>query len=44
MSGTPAREALEGAQTAIAAAGCETPRLDAEILLAEVLGVLASSF
>jgi release factor glutamine methyltransferase len=39
VSGTPAREALEGAQTAIAAAGCETPRLDAEILLARVLGV-----
>lgn len=39
MSGTPAREALEGAQTAIAAAGCETPRLDAEVLLADVLGV-----
>jgi release factor glutamine methyltransferase len=39
VSGTPAREALEGAQTAIAAAGCETPRLDAEILLAAVLGV-----
>jgi len=39
VSGTAAREALEGAQTAIAAAGCETPRLDAEILLAHVLGV-----
>jgi release factor glutamine methyltransferase len=39
VSGTPAREALEGGQTAIAAAGCETPRLDAEILLADVLGV-----
>jgi release factor glutamine methyltransferase len=39
VSGTPAREALDGARTAIAAAGCETPRLDAEILLAEVLGV-----
>ncbi len=39
MNGTPAREALDGALTAIAAAGCETPRLDAEILLAEVLGV-----
>ncbi len=37
--GTPAREALEGAITAIAAAGCETPRLDAEVLLADVLGV-----
>jgi release factor glutamine methyltransferase len=39
-SGTnSAREALEGAITAIAAAGCETPRLDAELLLAHVLGV-----
>ncbi len=36
---TPAREALDGAVTAIAAAGCETPRLDAEVLLAHVLGV-----
>jgi release factor glutamine methyltransferase len=34
-----ARDALEGAVTAIAAAGCETPRLDAELLLAHVLGV-----
>jgi release factor glutamine methyltransferase len=39
MKGTPAREALDGAITAIAAAGCETPRLDAEVLLAHVLGV-----
>jgi len=37
--GTPAAEALQGAVTAIAAAGCETPRLDAEVLLADVLGV-----
>jgi release factor glutamine methyltransferase len=37
--GTPAREALDGAITAIAAAGCETPRLDAELLLAHVLDV-----
>jgi release factor glutamine methyltransferase len=37
--GTPAREALDGAITAIAAAGCETPRLDAELLLADALGV-----
>jgi release factor glutamine methyltransferase len=36
---TPAHEALDGAITAIAAAGCETPRLDAELLLADVLGV-----
>jgi release factor glutamine methyltransferase len=33
------REALDGAVTAIAAAGCETPRLDAELLLAQALGV-----
>ncbi len=38
-AGAPAREALDGAMTAIAAAGCDTPRLDAEILLAHVLGV-----
>jgi release factor glutamine methyltransferase len=37
--GTPARDALDGAITAITAAGCETPRLDAELLLAFVLGV-----
>jgi release factor glutamine methyltransferase len=36
---TSAREALEGAVTAIAAAGCDTPRLDAELLLAHALGV-----
>ena len=39
MRGTPARDALDGAITAITAAGCETPRLDAELLLAHVLGV-----
>jgi release factor glutamine methyltransferase len=32
-------DALDGAITAIAAAGCDTPRLDAEILFAHVLGV-----
>jgi release factor glutamine methyltransferase len=37
--GTPALDALDGAITAIGAAGCETPRLDAELLLANVLGV-----
>ena len=36
---TPVREALDGAMTAIAAAGCATPRLDAELLLAHVLRV-----
>jgi release factor glutamine methyltransferase len=38
-SGTSVRDALDGAATAIGAAGCETPRLDAEVLLAEILGV-----
>ncbi|HTC72594.1 MAG TPA: peptide chain release factor N(5)-glutamine methyltransferase [Solirubrobacteraceae bacterium] len=38
-AGTPVRDALDGAITAIAAAGCETPRLDAELLLANALGV-----
>jgi release factor glutamine methyltransferase len=37
--GTSARDALDGAITAIAAARCPTPRLDAELLLANVLGV-----
>ncbi len=39
LGATPARDALDGAMTAIGAAGCETPRLDAEVLLAHVLGV-----
>jgi release factor glutamine methyltransferase len=33
------RDALDGAITAIAAAGCDTPRLDAELLFAHVLDV-----
>ncbi len=37
--GTPAREALQGAIVAIGAGGSDTPRLDAELLLAHVLGV-----
>jgi release factor glutamine methyltransferase len=37
--GTSVRDALDGAVTAIAAAGCESPRLDAELLLAGALGV-----
>ncbi|HLL91789.1 MAG TPA: peptide chain release factor N(5)-glutamine methyltransferase [Solirubrobacteraceae bacterium] len=39
MNTTSAHDALDGAITAIAAGGCETPRLDAEVLLAHVLGV-----
>jgi release factor glutamine methyltransferase len=35
----PVRDALDGAITAIGAAGCATPRLDAELLIAHVLGV-----
>jgi release factor glutamine methyltransferase len=38
-AGTPVKEALQGAMTAITAAGCETPRLDAEVLLSQILGV-----
>jgi release factor glutamine methyltransferase len=37
--GTSIRDALDGAITAIAAAGCDTPRLDAEVLLAHALGL-----
>jgi release factor glutamine methyltransferase len=36
---TPVRDALDGAITAIVAAGCDTPRLDAEVLFAHALGV-----
>ncbi len=39
MGGTSINDALDGAITAITAAGCETPRLDAELLLADVLDV-----
>lgn len=38
-TGTPVRDALQGAITALTAAGCETPRLDAEVLLADALHV-----
>jgi release factor glutamine methyltransferase len=39
VSQVTAREALAGAVSEIAAAGCPTPRLDAELLLAHALGV-----
>jgi release factor glutamine methyltransferase len=39
LGGTPVKDALDSAVIAITAAGCETPRLDAELLLADVLGV-----
>jgi release factor glutamine methyltransferase len=34
-----AREAVASAEAALEAAGCETPRLDAELLIADALGV-----
>ncbi|MGZ4276159.1 MAG: peptide chain release factor N(5)-glutamine methyltransferase [Solirubrobacteraceae bacterium] len=39
MSATPVREALDSAVVALTAAGVDTPRLDAEVLLAHALGV-----
>ncbi len=39
MRGVSVRDALHGAETAIAAGGSQTPRLDAEVLLAHVLKV-----
>jgi len=39
FAGHSVGDALQGAITAITAAGCETPRLDAEVLLAHVLDV-----
>jgi release factor glutamine methyltransferase len=38
LAATTVREALDSAVIALTAAGCETPRLDAEVLLAHVLG------
>lgn len=39
LRGASVREALQSATIAIAAAGCSTPRLDAELLLADALGL-----
>ena len=39
VAGVPVREALDSAVVALSAAGVDTPRLDAEILLAHALGV-----
>jgi release factor glutamine methyltransferase len=38
MTGTPVREALDSAVVALTAAGVDTPRLDAEVLLAHAMG------
>jgi release factor glutamine methyltransferase len=37
-AGPPVRDALDAAVTALTAAGCDTPRLDAELLIADALG------
>jgi release factor glutamine methyltransferase len=39
LAATTVRDALDSAVIALTAAGCDTPRLDAEVLLAHVLGV-----
>jgi release factor glutamine methyltransferase len=39
IGGVTVREALDSARIPLQAAGCESPRLDAELLLAHVLGV-----
>src|SRR5919197_579677 len=39
MPGTPVRDALDSAVVALTGAGVDTPRLDAEVLLAHALGV-----
>jgi release factor glutamine methyltransferase len=39
LASTTVREALDSAVIALSAAGCDTPRLDAEVLLACALGV-----
>jgi len=39
LARTSVRDALDSAVIALSAAGCDTPRLDAELLLANVLGV-----
>jgi release factor glutamine methyltransferase len=41
---TPVREALDSAVVALTAAGVDTPRLDAEVLLAHALGVDRTAF
>jgi release factor glutamine methyltransferase len=39
LARTSVRDALDSAVIALTAAGCDTPRLDAELLLAEAMGV-----
>ena len=39
LARTTVRDALDSALIALTAAGCDTPRLDAEVLLAAAMGV-----
>ena len=39
LAGTSVRDAIDSAVIALTAAGCDTPRLDAEVLLAAAMGV-----
>jgi release factor glutamine methyltransferase len=39
LAGVPVREALDSAVIALSAAGVDTPRLDAEVMLAHALGI-----
>jgi len=39
LAATPVRDALDSAMIPLTAAGCENPRLDAEVLLAAALGI-----
>ena len=43
LAGVPVRDALDSAVVAIAASGSDTPRLDAELLLAHALGDLPAA-
>jgi release factor glutamine methyltransferase len=38
LDGPPVRDALDAAVAALTAAGCSTPRLDAEVLIADAIG------
>ena len=41
LASTTVRDALDSAVIPLTAAGCDTPRLDAEVLLAAAMGVVA---
>ena len=43
LAATSVRDALDSAVIPLTAAGCDTPRLDAEVLLASALGISRAS-